>query len=96
MLDLQLDRKIIGCDSQGIGIFLSMVLLSDQSPVILGLIRYDIGSNQEQAIRKILVTIIGVPGYPVSAALTGEIFIEPLLAKWLGRQSNNLPGSKQH
>ncbi len=31
------------------------------------------------------VPIIGVPGYPVSTALTGEIFIEPLLAKWLGR-----------
>lgn len=30
--------------------------------------------------------IIGVPGYPVSAALTGEIFIEPLLAGWLGRR----------
>lgn len=30
--------------------------------------------------------VIGVPGYPVSAALTGEIFIEPLLARWLGRQ----------
>ncbi len=32
------------------------------------------------------VPIIGVPGYPVSAALTGEIFIEPLLARWTGRQ----------
>jgi putative molybdopterin biosynthesis protein len=31
------------------------------------------------------VPIIGVPGYPVSAALTGEIFIEPLIARWLGR-----------
>jgi len=31
------------------------------------------------------VPIIGVPGYPVSAALTGEIFVEPILAKWLGR-----------
>jgi putative molybdopterin biosynthesis protein len=29
--------------------------------------------------------IIGVPGYPVSAALTGEIFVEPLLARWTGR-----------
>ena len=29
--------------------------------------------------------VIGVPGYPVSAALTGEIFVEPLLARWLGR-----------
>lgn len=32
------------------------------------------------------VPIIGVPGYPVSAALTGEIFVEPLLARWQGRQ----------
>ncbi len=28
--------------------------------------------------------IIGIPGYPVSCALTGEIFVEPLLARWLG------------
>lgn len=41
-------------------------------PVILGMI----GS----------IPIIGVPGYPVSAALTGEIFVEPLLAVWLGRK----------
>lgn len=41
-------------------------------PVILGMI----GSTP----------IIGVPGYPVSAALTGEIFVEPLLAGWLGRR----------
>jgi len=31
------------------------------------------------------IPIIGVPGYPVSAALTGEIFVEPLIAQWLGR-----------
>jgi putative molybdopterin biosynthesis protein len=29
-----------------------------------------------------------VPGYPVSAALTGEIFVEPLIARWLGRKSS--------
>ena len=29
------------------------------------------------------IPIIGVPGYPVSAALTGEIFIQPLIAQWL-------------
>ncbi len=28
---------------------------------------------------------MGIPGYPVSAALTGEIFVEPILARWLGR-----------
>lgn len=32
------------------------------------------------------IPIIGVPGYPVSAAMTGEIFVEPLIAYWLGRQ----------
>jgi len=32
-----------------------------------------------------MVPIIGVPGYPVSALLTGEIFVEPLIARWLGR-----------
>lgn len=47
-------------------------------PVILGLIR-------STASRR-TIPIIGVPGYPVSAALTGEIFVEPLLARWLGRQ----------
>ena len=28
--------------------------------------------------------VIGVPGYPVSAALTGELFVLPLLRQWLG------------
>jgi putative molybdopterin biosynthesis protein len=46
-------------------------------PVILGMIR---GPKTAKP-----VPIIGVPGYPVSAALTGEIFVEPLLARWLGR-----------
>lgn len=31
------------------------------------------------------IPVFGVPGYPVSAALTGEIFIQPLLAHWLGQ-----------
>ena len=44
-------------------------------PVILGLVH----------LPDRRVPIIGVPGYPVSAALTGEIFVEPLLARWLGR-----------
>jgi putative molybdopterin biosynthesis protein len=46
-------------------------------PVILGMIH----SRRS-------VPIIGVPGYPVSATLTGEIFVEPLLARWLGRRRN--------
>ncbi|MRR31358.1 molybdopterin biosynthesis protein, partial [bacterium] len=47
-------------------------------PVILGLVNRRDGKQ---------VPIIGVPGYPVSAALTGEIFVEPLLARWTGRQA---------
>jgi putative molybdopterin biosynthesis protein len=59
-------------------------------PVILGLLQCDIKSEPGASDQGTSwVPIIGVPGYPVSAALTGEIFIEPLLAKWLGRQSNN-------
>ena len=28
--------------------------------------------------------VIGIPGYPVSAALTGELFVLPLIRQWLG------------
>jgi putative molybdopterin biosynthesis protein len=45
-------------------------------PVILGMLSAKKGRK---------VPVVGVPGYPVSAALTGVIFIEPVLAKWLGR-----------
>ena len=37
------------------------------------------------------VPVIGVPGYPVSAALTVQIFVEPLIARWLGRKPEELP-----
>ena len=35
--------------------------------------------------------IIGVPGYPVSAALTGELFVLPLIRQWLGLPSAEPP-----
>lgn len=38
-----------------------------------------------------LTPIIGVPGYPVSAALTIDIFVEAVIAKWLGRRPLELP-----
>jgi putative molybdopterin biosynthesis protein len=38
-----------------------------------------------------LIPILGVPGYPVSAALTVDIFVEPLIAHWLGRRPLELP-----
>ena len=50
-------------------------------PVILGMIKRSPQPGQPEK----QIPVIGVPGYPVSAALTGEIFVEPLLARWLGR-----------
>ncbi len=50
-------------------------------PVVLGMI--DAGDRT--------VPVIGVPGFPVSAALTGEIFVEPLLALWGGSTSRQPP-----
>jgi len=48
-------------------------------PVIIGMIHQPgcVGGN---------VPVFGVPGYPVSAAMTAEIFIKPLIFKWLGKR----------
>ncbi len=35
--------------------------------------------------------VIGVPGYPVSCALTAEIFVEPLISRWLGLPPREKP-----
>jgi len=72
-------------------------------PVILGVIARrakpdeaipdlvtEIASGNERP-RNDIVPIIGVPGYPVSAALTIDIFVEQLIATWLGRRQNELP-----
>jgi len=50
-------------------------------PVILGMVRMVSSSKNEYYYE---IPIIGVPGYPVSAALTGELIVLPLIAKWLG------------
>ncbi len=65
-------------------------------PVILGLINRQSSvenQNSESLIPDTwpLIPIIGVPGYPVSAALTIDIFVEPLIARWLGRRPSELP-----
>jgi len=48
-------------------------------PVILGMLHI----SGPEGVGKL--PVIGVPGYPVSAALTGEIFVRPLLERWLGK-----------
>jgi putative molybdopterin biosynthesis protein len=54
-------------------------------PVILGFV------TPQSAGKASPVPVIGVPGYPVSAALTGEIFVEPLLARWAGQPAREKP-----
>ena len=53
-------------------------------PVILGVIEETLNVKRS-------TLIIGVPGYPVSSALTVDIFVEPIIAKWLGHRPNELP-----
>jgi len=72
-------------------------------PVILGMVnrKSEIVSRESESVGgqhdsrftnpDSRIPIIGVPGYPVSAALTVDIFVEPLIAKWLGRRLLELP-----
>ncbi len=53
-------------------------------PVILGMIEKSSKGGSPRVEKSI--PIIGVPGYPVSATLTGEIFVKPLLGRWLSKQ----------
>ena len=56
-------------------VFVHGVAVRPGHPVILGMIHQEGRS----------VPVVGVPGYPVSAALTAEIFVAELIAQWLGR-----------
>lgn len=58
-------------------------------PVILGMLNRK--PNDPTSETPHPTPIIGVPGYPVSAALTVDIFVEVLIAKWLGRRPFELP-----
>ena len=58
------------------GVLVHGVAVRPGHPVIIGMVKRSDGG---------VTPVIGVPGYPVSAALTAEIFVEPLLATWLGR-----------
>ncbi|HKZ82904.1 MAG TPA: molybdopterin biosynthesis protein [Anaerolineae bacterium] len=62
-------------------------------PVILGILLTP-NSKLQTSNSKLQTPIMGIPGYPVSAALTGEIFVEPLLAKWRGQPPLRKPTMK--
>jgi putative molybdopterin biosynthesis protein len=55
----------------------------DADAPLAGSVIDDYQVDGEEDDRK-MTAIIGVPGYPVSTALTGEIFVEPLLTRWQG------------
>ncbi len=80
MLDRQKARTLLGGEGS------SRSSATEHPSSIAG--KHTTPGNQQSAIpnQQSQIPIIGVPGYPVSAALTGEIFVEPLLARWLGRQ----------
>jgi putative molybdopterin biosynthesis protein len=50
-------------------------------PVILGLIERPIEASNVKRI----VPVIGLPGYPVSAAITCELLVKPTVAHWSGQ-----------
>ena len=77
-------------------VFVHGVAVRPGHPVILGLIERDLHFTpgaQSTADRggSSMIPVIGVPGFPVSAALTVDIFVEPVLAKWQGRLPVELP-----
>jgi putative molybdopterin biosynthesis protein len=49
-------------------------------PVILGLVRTTVPGGEPRS-----VPVIGIPGYPVSAAMTSELLVRPTLSRWLGQ-----------
>ena len=69
-------------------LFVHGVAVRPGHPVILGMLDASLApaTGRRTRVSSRQVPVIGVPGYPVSAALTGEIFVEPLLARWLGRR----------
>jgi len=62
-------------------------------PVILGLIEGFEGSEGTQGSGGMgrWVPVIGLPGYPVSAAVTCELLVKPTLARWLGLPAEERP-----
>ncbi len=63
-------------------------------PVVLGVaeVAGTPGGPQAQgAIARRAVPVVGLPGYPVSAAMTCELVVKPLLARWLGQPPEERP-----
>ncbi|GAB4483527.1 MAG: molybdopterin biosynthesis protein [Anaerolineales bacterium] len=62
-------------------VFVHGVAVRPGHPVILGMVK----RRETDDSGRDYVLVVGVPGYPVSAALTNEIFVRPILERWLGK-----------
>lgn len=60
-------------------------------PVILGLIRLTNRAENGDLFMECWKPVIGLPGYPVSAAMTCELLVKPTLEHWLGRPAGERP-----
>lgn len=68
-------------------VFVHGVAVRPGHPVVLGMVKRE-GKNDPN---RAYVLVVGVPGYPVSAALTNEIFVRPLIERWLGKPQSDAP-----
>lgn len=68
-------------------VFVHGVAVRPGHPVVLGMVKRSNG----HASGRSHVLVVGVPGYPVSAALTNEIFVKPILERWLGKPFSSQP-----
>jgi len=60
-------------------------------PVILGMIEARQADGLQPSIVNRRVPFIGLPGYPVSAAITCELLVKPTVARWLGQPADERP-----
>jgi len=68
-------------------------------PVVMGILHLDaqeVGelaedTGQREGNPPRAVPVIGLPGYPVSAAITCELLVKPTLARWLGQVPEERP-----
>ncbi|PWH14669.1 MAG: molybdopterin biosynthesis protein [Anaerolineae bacterium] len=68
-------------------VFVHGVAVRPGHPVVLGMVKRTENDTSERSY----VLVVGVPGYPVSAALTNEIFVKPILERWLGKPHSTPP-----
>lgn len=72
-------------------VFVHGIAVRPGHPVILGIVDKVVDHSDMSDGLSRAVPIIGIPGYPVSAALTSEIFVKPLISEWSGKRLDRSP-----